>query len=76
MKPRNFNKKLSLNKKTIAHLNNYDMKTLRGGIDPVTHTCSEGKPCPDTYTQVPYATCTCFTNCYYSICTECIDCAG
>lgn len=32
MKPKSFSKKLFLNKKTIAHLDNSDLKVVRGGI--------------------------------------------
>jgi hypothetical protein len=34
MKPRNFIKKLTLNKKTIVHLNNDETKEVVGGADP------------------------------------------
>jgi natural product precursor len=39
MKTKKFEKKLSLNKKTIAHLNNGDMKSLQGGDVPSGCTC-------------------------------------
>lgn len=32
MKPKSFSKKLALSKKTIAHLNDGDMKGVHGGI--------------------------------------------
>jgi len=43
MKTKKFSKKLTLNKKTIADLNNGEMKVVRGGINEpprrVTETC-------------------------------------
>jgi natural product precursor len=51
MKTKKFEKKLSLNKKTIANLNNGDMKHLQGGIKPTGCTCpfcrvTENSLCP------------------------------
>jgi hypothetical protein len=52
MKTKKFSKKLSLNKKTIAHLNDAHMTEVKGGEDTgqtgcilcaVTHTC---QTCP------------------------------
>lgn len=41
MKSKNFNKKLILNKKTIATLNRIEMKDVNGGFDPIlTVNCS------------------------------------
>ena len=37
MKQKMFDKKLSLNKKTIAHLDNGEMKEVYGGDRPDTH---------------------------------------
>ncbi|MCU0288075.1 MAG: class I lanthipeptide [Acidobacteria bacterium] len=34
MKPKNFNKKLMLNKKTVAHLDNNEMNKAHGGVHP------------------------------------------
>lgn len=39
MKPKNFSKRLILNKKTIADLNNKKMKDVLGGGDTVPWTC-------------------------------------
>ena len=41
MKPKNFNKRLTLNKKTVAHLNNKEMKNV-GGVNPSFDTWCEG----------------------------------
>ena len=55
MKPKVFSKKLSLNKKTIAHLNGNDMKEAHGGIGK----SAEYSNCIDCT-----VTCgTCFTDC-------------
>lgn len=45
MKDKNVTKKLSLNKETIAHLHNGEMKVVRGGISgiPACYTCID--PC-------------------------------
>ena len=40
MKTKQFNKKLSLNKKTVANLNNGDMNAVQGGQSLVKDTCS------------------------------------
>ncbi len=49
MKPKNFSKKLILNKKTIADLNNKEMKDVVGGvktrIDCTWGTCIFTGPC-------------------------------
>ena len=41
MKTKKFNKKLSLNKKTIADLNEEEMKKAIGGVSGVDTTCLE-----------------------------------
>jgi hypothetical protein len=38
MKPREFNQKLSLNKKTISHLNSEEKSKIAGGLTPRCHT--------------------------------------
>jgi hypothetical protein len=43
MKAKNINKKLFLNKKTVADLNGSQMEHLKGGID------KPPEPCRDTY---------------------------
>ena len=54
MKPKNFNKKLNLNKKTIADLNNGEMNNAHGGIPcPVTQTCGGTGCCPTLATCDP-----------------------
>jgi hypothetical protein len=61
MKPKKVEKKLFLNKKTVADLNNQQMNRLRGGI-PTTGT---GEVC------CPSETCsceTCFTDCNQNTC--------
>jgi natural product precursor len=45
MKTKSFEKKLTLNKKTIADLSNGEMKDVYGGIPkPFTLTCSSCNP--------------------------------
>jgi len=41
MKTKKFNKRLSLNKKTIADLNGKEMKNAIGGVSGVDTTCLE-----------------------------------
>ncbi len=38
MKTKQFDKKLVLNKKTVAHLNNGEMNGVQGGIDTIYST--------------------------------------
>ncbi len=56
MKIKKFNKKLALNKETIAHLENHQMKKAAGGAVTVTCHCTvwiTGKPCENIcYTDV------------------------
>ncbi len=50
MKPKRFNKKLFLNKKTISNLDNYQMDYVRGGL--TGPNCTQGDltcPCYETY---------------------------
>ena len=57
MKPKKFNRRLSLNKKTICDLSNNQMFTLKGGVD----TYPQGA-CTDLC-QTPPVTFTCFPTC-------------
>jgi hypothetical protein len=59
MKPKGFNKKLSLSKKTIADLNNSDKNRIHGGI-------GGSSPC-EIPTRIP-TTCDIYTNCLLSRC--------
>jgi natural product precursor len=50
MKIKKFNKKLALNKETIAHLDHHQMKNAAGGAVTVTGPCTvmiTGNPCED-----------------------------
>lgn len=47
MKAKNINKKLSLNRQTVVHLDQEDMKRLNGGL-PWTETCPPTYSCPTT----------------------------
>jgi hypothetical protein len=50
MKPKNFSKKLKLNKKTIASLNTGEMGVAYGGVTPPTlylATCRPNFTCPN-----------------------------
>lgn len=50
MKPKTFNKKLSLNKKTIVNLNNKEMKAVAGGMSGTkcpSVCCVVIQQCPD-----------------------------
>ena len=51
MKPRNFNKKLTLKKKTIANLTTDDLNKLRGGM-----TQSDPRACNTNYLCSVYQT--------------------
>ena len=55
MKPKKFNKRLSLNKKTIADLNNGQLDNVKGGLTQ--------EPCPGTIEPclLTQRTCTCDT---------------
>lgn len=46
MKDKNSRKKLMLNKKTVARLNDVESKKVRGGLNaPFTYTCDIGTRC-------------------------------
>jgi len=61
MKPMNFSKKLILNKKTIANLENVDMLRLRGGkpdtLLTVLESCTVPCPIPNTSRYIYCNTC-------------------
>lgn len=58
MKPKTFSRKLSLNKKTIAHLNGKEMKKAHGGyIPPDTRLCIATGSCPTNNTNAGGACC-------------------
>lgn len=59
MKTKNFQKKLFLNKKTVANLNNNQMGVVFGGCDQSYLSCST-LPAKCTYTDL----CTEFDPCY------------
>jgi hypothetical protein len=50
MKPRKFKQKLSLNRKTIANLNNGELGHVKGGIKPTNYfmSCPTFCTCPIT----------------------------
>lgn len=57
MKPKNFSKKLKLNKKTIAFLNSGEMRVVYGGEPPPTWiwaTCPPNMTCD---TRLPLHNC-------------------
>ena len=64
MKTKRFDKKLVLNKKTIAHLVNGEMKAVEGGV-LITYTC------PDTCRTCPTDCKTCGAMTGYPICYAC-----
>jgi hypothetical protein len=64
MKTKQFGKKLSLNKKTIAHLDDAKMSNVQGGID--TSPTAYGATCCSTLSNGPF----CFS--IFSRC--CIEC--
>lgn len=64
MKTKNFDKKLNLNKKTIVHLNNGEMRNFYGrGVGPVILTYF----CPTN--DCTQTCCSCVTDCQ-SVCTS------
>ncbi len=78
MKPKNFSKKLSLNKITVAHIGNNSMDAIKGGNLGTSEVDPEACATMDTW-----AVCTAFTFCqgtcggcntYYS-CNSCVSCA-
>jgi hypothetical protein len=69
MKSKKFQKKLGLNKTTVAHLNHGAMKGVHGGARTFVLACLSGDPagsCGDTcYTcDCPTATCNCTDTCH------------
>jgi hypothetical protein len=66
MKPKTFNKKLVLNKKTVAHLNNREMGVVKGrGPGPLPNpTTIDGPTCYPLFSCVPGCTDSeCMTQC-------------
>ncbi|MDQ1352694.1 MAG: hypothetical protein QG657_3000 [Acidobacteriota bacterium] len=71
-----FNKKLSINKRTVANLNSREMRAAKGGVlsfDPGT-TCNWNETCPDTCgdscgCETAYQWCT--LSCGESVCDRC-----
>lgn len=62
MKPKNFGKKLFLDKRTIANLNDKNMKDVLGGVTGPDTTCNDTRlvntcdNCPSAYfTEYPEA---------------------
>ncbi len=56
MKPKKFSKKLTLNKKTVAHLNGNEMTKVKGGIPTFPYPgCPY--PVPMGTTRLPWAYC-------------------
>ncbi len=45
MKPKEFKKKLTLGKNTVANLDNIPMHRVRGGLSTPNTICFEGVPC-------------------------------
>ena len=75
MKKKNFNKRLSLNRRTIANLNSTQLKKAKGGTiyitacqpDTCDQTCDPRDTCHDScdcHTNYPFCT-------YYTQCGEC-----
>lgn len=58
MKTKNFNKKLSLNKKTISNLNYGQMGNVNGGGNDIDRNTSAADPCRVT----------CDTSCIHTLC--------
>ena len=58
MKTKNFNKKLTLNKTTVADLKQTEMNAVNGGADT---TCSGRPECPPDPSWVSCEWCTLFT---------------
>jgi hypothetical protein len=75
MKKKNFNKKLSLNRRTIANLNSTQLKRAKGGGTYITEcqpdTCDQSCDPRDTCAE----SCDCFTNYVWcTIHTHCDPC--
>ena len=65
MKTKEIKKKLFLNKKTIAHLNNGQLGHAKGGLTISCHTCETCETCN---------TCTCHKTCDTRLCVESLTC--
>ena len=65
MKQKKFNKKLSLNKKTIANLNNGEKRHVYGGKETVANKCLDSNYCIvfDSNETCTCDTCTCDATC-------------
>jgi natural product precursor len=58
MKSKNFNKKLMLNKKTVANLGSNEMRDIQGGADTCTcKTCVSTYLACETTVGFPYTVC-------------------
>ena len=69
MKPLKFNKKLSLNKRTIVNLNNHEMKNAYGGVPGAFLSLDKRtEPLPTCATCETCVSCTCLT------CETCVTC--
>ena len=69
MRPKNIKKNLSLNKKTIAHLNPREMKLMKGGAY-TDYSCAFTAGCNTIAgCQSTYAACECTTTCTHLACT-------
>ncbi len=65
MKTKKFSKKLALNKKTIADLNNGQLGRIKGGR---TFTTCAPELCTEGECQTPACTETCDTQCWFTLC--------
>lgn len=73
MRTKHFNKKLVLNKTTVAHLNGHEMRNIFGGAKPETHKDSRCFTCVETE-GCPPETADCFPPPPSSVVTSCMDC--
>ena len=72
MKIKNFNKKLALNKQTIANLGSKEMQKIAGGEETVTRVCYS---CIETcMTECPICTDLCTDGCPTVPCETVISC--
>ncbi len=73
MKPKRPNKKLSLNKSTVADLNGREMKIVKGGCDYTQpQSCQSIRLCPTEFTCATDCGATCLGTCEPSECqTNC-----
>jgi natural product precursor len=65
MKTKNFRKKLTFNKQTIADLSGNEMRNVYGGYKITDVSCPTDYSCPDFE---PYETIDCTNDCTISIC--------